>query len=109
MQTDINDCCDLLFERARRSQERLDIPSKYRSWSEGLLRCTRVMILAKPMEEVIWLIRQCADLPCRNIQQVAEARSGICQAKPEIRSLVNENHSRRRSLPNQVKRRESST
>jgi hypothetical protein len=108
LQTDINDGCDLLFERARRSQERLDVPSKYRSGSEGFLRSSPIMILAKPIEEVIWLIGQCADLPCGNIQQVAEARSGIRQAKPEIRSLVDENHTRRRSLPNQVKRHEGS-
>jgi hypothetical protein len=49
---------------------------------------------------VIWLIGQCADLSRGNIQQVAEARSGIRQTKPEIRSLVDENHTRRRSLPN---------
>ncbi len=75
LQTDINDCCDFLFERARRCQERLDVPPKYRSWSKGFLRCSRVMILAKPVQEVIWLIGQCADLPCGNIQHVAEARS----------------------------------
>jgi hypothetical protein len=66
------------------------------------------MIPAKPVEEVIWLIGQCADLPRGNIQQVAEARSGIRQTKPEIRSLVDENHARRRSLPNQMKSREGS-
>src|SRR5258708_33283801 len=40
---------------------------------------------------------------------MAEARSGIRQAKPEIRSLVDEDHARRHSLPNQMKRREGST
>src|SRR5229473_7669869 len=96
--TDINDCCDLLFERACRGQERLDVPSKYRSWSKSLFRCSRVMILAKPIEEVIWLIGQCADLPRGNIQQVAEAWSRIRQAKSKIGSLVDKNHTRRRSL-----------
>jgi len=109
MWTDINNCCDLLFESARRCQERLDVLPKYRSWSKGPLCCSRVMILTKPIEEVIWLIGQCADLPCGNIQQVAKARSCIRQAKPETRSLVDENHTRQRSLPNQVKRREGST
>jgi len=33
------------------------------------------MILAKPIEEVVWLIGQRADLPRGNIQQVAVARS----------------------------------
>jgi len=67
------------------------------------------MIPAKPIEEVIRLIGQCTDLSRGNIQQVAEARSGISQAKPEIRSLVDEDHTRRRSLSNQVKGREGST
>src|SRR5580704_7832654 len=66
------------------------------------------MVLAKPGEEVVWLIGQCADLARGNIQQVAEAWSRIRQAKPEIGSLVDKNHTRRRSLPNQVKRREGS-
>src|ERR1700751_2182666 len=72
--TDVNNCCDLLFDWARRFQERLDVPPKYRPWSEGLLRRSRIIIPAKPMEEVIWLIGQRADLPRGNIQQVAEAR-----------------------------------
>ena len=38
-----------------------------------------------------------------------EAGSGIGQAKPEIRPRVDENHSRRRTLANQVKRGEGST
>jgi hypothetical protein len=57
MQADVNDCCDLLFERPRRSQKRLDVPSEYRSWSEGVLGCGGIMIFAKPFEKVIWLIR----------------------------------------------------
>ncbi len=109
MPTDIDDGCDLLFDRARRRQKRLDVPSKYRSRSKSLLRCGRVMILAKPIEEVVWLIGQCADLARGNIQQVAKARSGIRQAKPEIRPLVDENYTRRRSLPNQVKSCKGST
>src|ERR1700761_9013524 len=44
MWTDIHDCGDLLFERPRRTQERLDVAAKYRSWSKGLLRRSRVVI-----------------------------------------------------------------
>jgi hypothetical protein len=40
---------------------------------------------------------------------VAEARSGIRQANPEIRPLVDKNYPRRRFLPKQVKSRECST
>jgi hypothetical protein len=58
---------------------------------------------------VIWLIGQRTDLSRGDIQQVVEARSRIRQAKPETRSLVNDNHTRQRSLSNQVKRREGPT
>jgi hypothetical protein len=91
-----------VFESASSCQKGLNVSAKDGSWREGFFCCRGVMVLPQPMEKVIWSIRQCTDLSSGNIQQVAQARRRISQAKPEITSPVDEDDSCRCPLLNQM-------
>src|ERR1700758_395601 len=106
MSTNVCNCRDFVLESTCARQKRLNIAAKDGSWCKRLLCRSRVMVLPEPIEKMIWLVWQGADLSRGYIQQVAHAWRRIGQAKAEIRPRVDEDDSCWCPLPNQMDGRE---
>ena len=95
-----------LFDSAGGGEQRSDIPAKNSARSKGAGRCCGVEMLTQPVQEVIRLQGQGADLACRHIQQVPQTGCRVGQPQTEFRTRVDQHDLGIRLVPEQVKCRQ---